>query len=220
MPSLKINSSTHPNSSGRISNNIPQSSPTPSQNEQQYFQQNAHNKGYSNQEYYPEQNSIPSPRQQESYTSYQEQHTTQNNRGMTIDYSPDMFESDGMTFDYFPDISLDEVTVNNIQHDEQSAREAVEAQERIKEEMEDSSSSSSDGQKTSIGFILTLVGILVPIIGIVGFIICLLDLKKPDKKLAKAGVITFLVVLVLDIIAAFVIFFVFPGFIPTLLGKA
>lgn len=219
MPSLKINSSTHPNSSGRMPNNAPQSSPMPGQSEQQYFQQNAHNRGYSNQEYYPEQNSIPSPRQQESYTSYQEQHTTQNNRGMTIDYSPDIFESDGMTFDYFPDISLDEVTVNNIQHDEQSAREAVEAQERIKEEME-SSSSSSNGQKTSIGFILTLVGILVPIIGIVGFIICLLDLKKPDKKLAKAGVVTFLVTLVLGIIVAFAAFFVFPDFIPTLLGKA
>lgn len=66
-------------------------------------------------------------------------------------FNPEMQMDSELDFDYFPDIAKDEISVNNIKHDEQSAREEVERQERLNKALEATSRSrSSRGSENGV----------------------------------------------------------------------
>lgn len=80
-------------------------------------------------------------------------------------FSPDnQFESDDLDFDYFPDIAKDEVSVNNIQHDEKSAEEVRERQEEINKEIDavnEQNAEKSSGKSISIPLIISIILVIL-----------------------------------------------------------
>lgn len=130
--------------------------------------------------------------------------------------NPVVSREDVLDFDYFPDIAKDEITMNCVQHTEETVKAEREAYEKHKAAEEQAEFEKS--KKNSLSFLIGIVYlILSPITGVLlsvlqsvgmifailyigdiaGFVIGVVDLMKDNKKKAGAGLAMCLIAVIL-----------------------